>query len=400
MSARKAKPPVEVVEETLAAAEAAQVASDVQAALEGIPPDTVLRVERRNDETKLWDYCSKFGPDEFSVDKVQSMYGGGYYRVQARWTDTRTNRSVIGKTKVFTVVGPPKWAAEVQTGTPVVQADGVRPGATVRDSIMDMGLMQVFKQMGDNSTMQMELMRSMASRPSVDWGAVIGAAAPIVAALIAQRADPMDLAAKMADAMARPAREAERAPVSEMMEVLQLGIRLARGQMPSDDKDGTTEMVNKGLDVVKTFAESLANRRSAAPGPVAVVEHPTYDANAPLTPTLAMPTRLWLQGLAPFRSQFVALSGLWTPAAAASQLLGLVNDDVLNDLLDDYDTGTPEEFVSRALPVLGLPPERAPWLTEVLQHVVGALEPESENADPLPPSPSKLPERSDRPLND
>jgi hypothetical protein len=393
MAPRKQKPVGEVAEEAVAQAEGEELGEELTQALSDIPTDAILRVERRDEESKIWAFCRRFGLDEFSIDKVQSLYGGGDYRVMAYYKSPKTQKQIMGRQRQFTIVGPPKWTAEVQTGAPPMNGDGQqRPSASSqRESIVDVTMLGLVKQMQDNSTMTLDMVRQNAmmqleamkamSGPKIDVAALVTAAAavltPIVSAL-GNRQDPMEIAARMIELTRPKADTAAPAGFDGMLEILKTGMSLARGGN-GEDVDPTAAMVNKGLDVVGKFAENLGRRNDAHP-PAPMPSHPAPPAQTPTATNGAAPpagaVRPWLAAVLPFKAQLAGLSRVLSAPAAVQEIGGRLDEQVVNDLLDDFELGTPEEFVARTMPVLDLPADKAAWLVEVVQGIAAEMTPE------------------------
>lgn len=169
-----------------------------------LPDDAVIYIWRRDDESKEFAATGvTFAPDEFSVEKVRELLGGGTFQARAMVRDEQ-DRKIPGGQRQFKIEGAPKFPGSgvaVQV-TPVQDARGGVPGSNARESIIDMGIMAMFKQMQDNSQMQMMMMKEMVEsrKSSVDWGVILAAVAPIAASLITtmgSKKDPNEIAAEL-----------------------------------------------------------------------------------------------------------------------------------------------------------------------------------------------------------
>jgi hypothetical protein len=394
--ARPKKGPAEsAVVDAVASAEADTLGAQLIEAFASLPTDAVLEVERRDEESKEWAYAGKFALEEFSADKVREMYGGGSYRAKSRYSDG-VGKHRFGPQRTFKIVGPPKWTAEVMTGTPPERGGAGNSG---RESIIDMGLMALFKQMQDNSAMQLQMMERVTNKAPMDWGAIIAGVAALAAPLLTalgNRKDPVEIAAQLMEATRRPESDGgggggAGGDFEQMLTILKTGMAIARngGASPAEDADPTSSMINKGLDAILTIAQRQQHDPTPpppAPGPSGAPMAPPLVRAVPGQPPVAL--RPWLQAVYPIRAQLVMAAGLLTPEAAAEEVLARIDDPVLEDLFEDFEHAEPAEWAARTGAILGLPAERHEWLLKVVQEIDLATAAEGEPpATPAPGAP-------------
>ena len=325
------------------------------------PTDSRIELFRRGDTSKELEYCGVLGIEEFTMDKVRELYGGGDYTAKAKWR--KNGKMAYGSQYSFRIAGPAAWS---RGGGPV-------PGGGTRETMSDTLL----------AAMIQNLKPPAPSGPQAGTlVALAGILVPVGVELIKAmggRKDPTELAVEIAK-LTRPANGAPQ-PISEMLAVFREGMEIGRKAVGAGggDETDTTALVGRGLEIVDKFAE----------GYVANARHPKQLTDgAPPAAAAPVQARPWVVAVYPHRSHIKGLAGFWSPSSAATALAGQFPEDALFDLLDDYEGGTPDEFAQRAGPLLELDPKQWPWLLAVVAELQAIANAEAGDDDEEEPPPA------------
>jgi len=191
-------------------------------------------------------FLTEIAPDAFSQDMVKNTFGGGRYRAQ--WFGpTKGKAGTRGRGPLKTVSFdvdlsiPPKSPASGPVSSPGdVAPDGPARTGSRLDAVMESGVISLLQTMQNANAAQMAMMKQVlesTQRPGLDIASILTAAAPIVAALIANmgnRPDPMQTAreiAELATTKANPAHD-----IKSMLEALK-ELRSLTGESGGSDED-------------------------------------------------------------------------------------------------------------------------------------------------------------------
>lgn len=322
-----------------------------------MPTDARIEVFRRGDTSKELEYCGVFGTEEFSIEKVRDLFGGGEYTAKAKWR--KNGKLTYGTQHSFKIAGPAAWASAPRRFGP----GGDGPS---RETISD--------------TLLAAMLENLKPKESVtNWTGLAAALAPVGVALVAHlgaRKDPMEAAVAVAKLVRENAPPAAQQPVESMLAIFREGMQLGKAAAGTGNKeDDQTALLNKGLDVVNTFAEGYKES----------VRAKITQGGEP-----AQLGRPWVNAVYPHRERIQSLAGFLTPENAAAGIVGQFPDEALFDLLDDYESGTPAEFGQRAGKLLGLDDKQTAWLLGVVvQLQTMALDPEGDEEKPADGPPPK-----------
>lgn len=180
----------------------------------------------------------------------------------------------------------------------------------------------------------------------------------MVAAMTANRgADPMEMAVKIGELMKTNSPSAAK----ELFDVFERGMNI-RDKLGGDgDGDATLEIAKSGLDIVGKLVAANANGHPPgqrilppAPRPAAPVAPPAgYDPatddprRTRLNPTAPSMDRVWVAAARPSFPLLSLSIGNVKPETAVDVLSDRMTDEAFDDLIDDIETGTPDEFIAR-----------------------------------------------------
>jgi hypothetical protein len=324
---------------------------DIVAIFATIPSDATIDIMRRGDDSKQMEYCGTMAPDEFSLEEIRKVFGGGLYVAKARWTHPTTGLRGYGTQKQFRVAGLPTWKGSAVAGPLAApQSDRER----VSDALL-LGILQNMQR----------------PAPSIDFPALTAAAAPIIAAVITvmgARKDPMETAVQVAALVKdNQPKAGGGSSITDMIALFREGMALGRrtgGDGDGDRGPGALEVAEKGLHVLEKFADGYINQQRT--GPPAAVPGETAPMTRPALGPGNGTRRGWISELWPYRDAVMTLTTQMAPAAAAVELESRMSEESVNDLIDHFDaSGTPTVFAADAVAQLGFPTDALPWIAEV-----------------------------------
>lgn len=126
--------------------------------------DSYVLLKRRNPRTQQFEFVSRITPEETQEEIVQDRFGGGDYHFQER-VRTAEGKFVFGRSRSIKILGEPKAVVLAPTAPATPGGPGVvevtalqRAGGGNVQSIVEMGILQIFEGMQATQKMQAMVM--------------------------------------------------------------------------------------------------------------------------------------------------------------------------------------------------------------------------------------------------
>ncbi len=280
------------------------------------------RISRLDPFTKKLSFLETVDPSQVDDGWMRENYGGGEYRVMVYGTREDGSFGYLKKQSKFYRVDssiPFKGAIRERVAAGAINAEPVASSPAMGRAsadIMNMGIMQLFKSMQDNSAIQMQMMKDasamnmaalerMARPTESQLPTLLAALSPLIAPFLSgmvNRKDPMEIATQLAELM--KGANAPRESVKDMIETFSSLMEM-RGMMNGEKSDEVTllgtvkDLAPNVLDVLKSFAQ----RPAAAvppPGPARIIQR--TEARPQLPPIERLPSSGPAREVAPLLS--------------------------------------------------------------------------------------------------
>jgi hypothetical protein len=305
-----------------------------------------VRIQRVNPDTGVPAHVGEIPSEGFSLETLADTFGGGRYHLRIFvGREQKGGRAIV---EIDPTIPPrnPRAPKGVAAGA----------GGTVNDAMVGM------------------MIRSAEMQQSMMTGFATAMTALVTAATQRPVADPVDQFSRMAEVL----RPRETPGVSQFKELLELAELLG-----NREADPTLGLIGKGMEAVTEIVKRQPIPARIPAGNPATSVTPLPPANPPVA---AVELRPWLQTLRPILPKLMPFIGGLDAATVADIVEQKLSPDAWTDLIADIVTDIPagaaldnaavEPFVRRTMPLLGIPADKEPWLTDLAREII-TLENES-----------------------
>ena len=237
--------------------------------------------------------------------------------------------------------------------------------------------------MAQASMSSMTMMQTMMQASQTNMTMLLNAMTAMMAA--GKGTDPMEMAVKIGELMKQNTGTA--VGTKDLFEVFERGMNL-RDKFDGSGDGGTLEIASKGLDIV---GKLVAGQRPVAVNPPRLPpprsEGTPMPAAAP--PPAAVPPpppthdRAWVAAARPSFPLLSMAIGNVTPATAADMVYDRMSQvpDAFDDLLDDLEVGTADDFIARfeGYFVVTVPDATREWMRQLVAALLEMSEPDGDD---------------------
>lgn len=323
-------------------------------------------------------YAGEVPAEGFTLDTLLDAFGGG----------DKALTFFQGKEKKDTA--RVSLDPTVPIKSPRSTGRGGAPGAT-SPGFGDMAAL--IAAMAQSSMSSTQMMHTMMMASQGQMTTMLNAMTAMMAAN--RGADPMDMAVKIGELMKS---NATGSGAKELLEVFEKGMSI-RDKLGGDgDGDSTLEIASKGLDIVGKLVaaqpptnghrpalmapNTSSGRLPNAPARVPVSPPPPGIGDAPAAPPSQ--DRLWVAAARPSFPLLSLSIGNVKPETAVDVLADRMTEDAFDDLIDDIEAGTPDDFIARFegyFAVTVRDDATRQWFRELLTAILATVEPDGAEGD-------------------
>lgn len=334
-----------------------KVEQDIDDVLSEIGAGARVKIQRINPDTGTTQHAGEMKAEDFSMESLADVYGGGAYYVQPM-----QGRDRVGD-RIRVEVDP-----SIPAKNPRARATMAAPGGDI--------ITQMAVQNMESSRRQSEMMTTVMTAMMTGMTAMMKAAADMKP----NAPDPLEQMKHIADIVR--GQTGKTPGITELKEILALARELNGG----GDADPTMPVIMRAIETVGDIVKKAPDR-SQEGRPVRALPAPsvTSPATAPAgnvvtdrdTIDVARP---WVKAAFPHWTAVRPMLGRMSPDTAARMMYDVLEDAEWGDVVSDVTDGVPEEtevttthflpFAERTAKVFQLPAELVPWLSEVALHIV------------------------------
>lgn len=310
-----------------------------------------VRIQRVNPDTGVPAHVGEIPAEGFSLETLADTFGGGRYHLRIFvGREQKGGRSIVEIDPAIPPRNPrsPRGAAAQGSGN------------VINDAILGM--------MIRSAEMQTQMMASFTNTMT----------ALMTAATQRKEVDPVEQFARMAEVL----KPNQTPGISQLKEVMEIADMLGgRGE----GSDPTIGLISKGIETVGEIV-----KRQPIP------ERPRGNPVTSVTPlpatTPSVELRPWMQALRPVLPRLMPMIGGLEPTTVADIVAQKLSDeawiDLIADITADIPAGTPLDnnavapFVKRTIPLLGIPVDKEPWLTDLAREIITLENESAEEGEP------------------
>lgn len=357
------------------------------------------RIDRYDPAQRAYATLEYVAANEVDGEFIQENYGGGKYMVYFWGTrGDGTYGYLKGKGKEFVIDSSIPFKGAGRRGA-VHNADGTvaLPAPTNAERLMDMGLLQIFKGMQDQSAAMAQqnrdhsmamltVLEKIAAPRDSGLPAMLTALVPLLTPVLqglVNRKDPVEIATQIA-ALREPAQKAGN--LGELEAMFELADRIARMRNPGDEEPSLAGVAKDNLPRILDLGARLLERRGTA-APDATAQHeaapaaprvPVAAHNPPLPATTApaaspppsaaepsTPADEWtpVEPYVPYLVEFAVTDT--DPADAVTTIITISPPQLIGMIRRLVKQEHPADVLTKRFPILA--PHRA-WVTELLNE--------------------------------
>jgi hypothetical protein len=190
--------------------------------------------------------------------------------------------------------------------------------------------------------------------------------------------DPMEMAVKIGELM----RTNSPTGAKELLEVFEKGMSMRDKLGGGEDGDGVMDIASKGLDIVGKLVAANNQPNGHRPPMIAPPRQPSPQLPPAAPPSIVVASppsqdRAWVAAARPSFPLLSLSIGNVRPATAVDVLADRMTDDQFDDLLDDIEAGTPDEFIGRFESYFAVTVKDEPtrdWLRQLVAALLATVE--------------------------
>lgn len=360
------------------------LSTDIQSLFEGLPSEADLRLYRKAKTGGKLEYCESFAePRDFSEQAVADRWGPGSYRLFARVPDPRTGKLQFtkGRSRVFNIAERP--------GGNQPNAPRHDDSAMLQFSTAMVGQLQMMQQMMLQGQESHRAMLAVMMQPRPDTSMEMMKV--LLPVMFAQKADPMEMALKMAELIKGQTGPA--ASIADNLSALEQLLKVANRMGGSDGADDGPAWL-QGLKTTVPLIQQLMMPRPQEPNAPAAppaprprpLPNPSEPArelpppvDTPDPPVSAHPLLTLLDETMPWLVRAAGRNG--DARTSADWFLEQVPDDQVEGLAAFLEDASVVDQLGIRYPATVT---YRPWFVGLIEEIKAGLEPEGEDDDATP----------------